>query len=183
MRVRLFTPILGLSVFVSSLLVPALPSMARLWKPTPDQLAADYVSLTHIKGTEGRVFINWMAAPVISSPGLKQVLEKYVVLSIVHTRQAVGGALTWDDIQGVQASDGNGQPLKEVPSDSRSPMLIGMFATSEATMRQSTQGAGKIYWGVWEAGSVGACLKGKLVVNYDGEAYSFDTPLPSCGKP
>ncbi len=62
-------------------------------------------------------------------------------------------------------------------------MLIGLIATSDATMRQSTQGNGRIYWGVWEAGPISACQKGKLVVNYDGEAYSFDTPLPSCGKP
>ena len=171
-------------------LVPALafvllvtPAMARLWKPTPDQLAADYVSITHNKGTEGRVLLSWMASPVITSPALKPILDKYVVLSIVHTRQAVAGPVTWDDIQGVQVSDGNGQALKEVAADAMPPTLVGMIAASDATIRQNTQGKGKVYWGVWEAGSIAACQKGKLVVTYNGEAYSFDTPLPSCPKP
>jgi len=129
------------------------------------------------------VIINWMASTVIPSPALKPILEKYVVLSIVRTRQAATGAVSWDEVQGVQVSDGNGQALKEVPPESRPPTLIGVIATSEATLRQSTQGNGRMYWGVWEAGSVSACQKGKLVVNYEGEAYSFDTPLPGCAKP
>ena len=171
-------------------LVPALafvllvtPATARLWKPTPDQLAADYVIITHNKGAEGRVVVSWMASSVIPSPALKPILEKYVVLSIIHTRQGVGGPVTWDQVQGVQVSDGSGQALKEVSADAMPPTLVGMIAASDATMRQSTQGNGKVYWGVWESGSIAACQKGKLVVTYDGEAYSFDTPLPGCPKP
>ena len=68
-------------------------------------------------------------------------------------------------------------------SSGRRVILVGVIATSEAALRQSTQGQGKIYWGIWEAGSISACQKGKLVVNYEGEAYSFDTPLPGCAKP
>ena len=158
------------------------PAMARLWKPTPDQLAADYVTITHNKGTEGRVIVSWMASAVIPSPALKPILDKYVVLSIMHTRQAAGGPLTWDDIQGVQVSDGNGQALKEVSADAMPPTLVGMIAASDATMRQSTLGKGRVYWSVWESGSIAACQKGRLVVTYDGEAYSFDTPLPGCPK-
>jgi len=158
------------------------PAMARLWKPTPDQLAADYVTINHNKGTEGRVVVSWMASSVIPSPALKPILDKYIVLSIVHTRQAVGGPVTWDEVQGVQVSDGNGQALKEVSADAMPPTLVGVIAASDVTLRQSTLGKGKVYWSVWEAGSVGSCQKGKLVVTYDGEAYSFDTPLPGCPK-
>ena len=159
------------------------PATARLWKPSPDQLAADYVTITHNKGTEGRVIVTWMASPVIPSPAMKPILDKYIVLSIVHTRQAVGGPVTWDEIQGVQVSDGNGQTLKEVSADAMPPTLVGMIAASDATLRQNTLGIGKVYWGVWESGPIGSCQKGKLVVTYDGEAYSFDTPLPGCPKP
>jgi hypothetical protein len=182
MQVRGFAKIVGLGILVLASLVPSGPSAARLWKPTPEQLATDYVSLNHIKGTEGRVAISWLSSQVFPSPALKQILEKYVVISIVHTRSSASG-VTWDEVQGVQLSDGSGQALKEVPADSRPPTLIGVIASSEAAMRQTTQGQGKIYWGVWEAGSISACQKGKLVVNYDGEAYTFETPLPNCAKP
>ena len=161
----------------------ATPAAARLWKPTPEQLAQDYVTINHNKGADGRVVIAWMASPLLPSPVVKQLLDKYVVLSIAHTRPGPDGTLTWDDIQGVQLIDGNGQALKEVPTDSMPPTLVGLIASSDATMRQSTQGKSKVYWSVWEAGAVNACVRGKLVVSYQGEAYSYDTPLPGCPKP
>ncbi len=111
MRARF--PAVGLAVFVLTWLGAAPPVAARLWKPTPDQIATDYVSITHIKGTEGRVTLNWVSSQVVPSPGLKQILDKYVVISIVHTRPGTGGSPTWDEVQGVQVS-GSGQPLKEV---------------------------------------------------------------------
>jgi hypothetical protein len=173
-------------VLVSALLAAALlatPATARLWKPTPQQLIADYVTINHNKGAEGRVLLGWMASPVVAAPALKPLLDKYVVISIIHTRQATDGQVTWDRVQGVQVSDGDGQPLKEVASDAIPPMLVGLMAASDASMKQGTQGQGKVYWSVWETGSIAACQKGRLVVNYDGEAYSFDTPLPGCTKP
>ena len=168
------------SVLLAALL--ATPATARLWKPTPEQVTADYVTITHNKGTEGRVILGWMTSLVVPSVALKQILDTYVVVSIMHTRQAPGGPVTWDDVQGVQLSDGNGQPLKEVQTDAVPPMLVGLIAASDATMRQNSLGKGKVSWTVWEAGSVAVCQKGRLVVNYDGEAYSFDTPLPGCPK-
>ena len=167
--------------FAMLVLVP--PASARLWKPMPDQLALDYATINHNKGADGRVILGWMASPLMPSPSVKQLLDKYVVISIVHTRQAPGGPLTWDNIQGVQVSDGNGQALKEVSGDAMPPALVGLIATSDASMRQSTQGRGKVYWSVWETGSVNACQRGKLVVTYDGESYSYDTPMPGCAKP
>lgn len=165
------------------LLAIAMPASARLWKPTPDQLAQDYLTITHNKGAEGRVVVSWTASSIIPSPILKQLLDKYIVVSIAHTRPGPEGGTVWDDVEGVQVSDVNGQPLKEVKQDAMPPTLVGLIASSDASMRQNTQGKAKVYWSVWEPGSVSACGRGKLVVTYDGEAYSFDTPLPGCTKP
>jgi len=171
-------------VLVSVLLAVLLatPANARLWKPTPEQLAADYVTINHNKGAEGRVLLAWMASPLVAAPTMKPLLDKFVVISIVHTRAAADGSVTWDRIEGVQLSDGDGHALKQVASDAIPPTLVGLMAASDATMKQGTQGKGIVAWSVWEAGSVMACQKGKLVVSYEGEAYSFDTPLPGCPK-
>jgi hypothetical protein len=123
-----------------------------------------------------------MTSLMVPALSLKQILDKYVVISIMHTRQAPGGPVTWDEVNGVQVSDGNGQPLKEVQTDALPPLLVGMIAASDATMRQNSQGKAKVTWSVWEAGAIAPCQKGRLVVNYDGEAYTFDTPLPGCPK-
>lgn len=172
--------VLACAVIAALLITPA---TARQWKPTPDQVTADYTTILHNKGAEGRVTVEWMTSMIAPAVALKQLLDKYVLVSIMHTRQPLGGPISWDDIQGVQVSDGDGHPLKEVQTDAMPPLLAGLIAASDATVRQNSLGRGKVYWGVWEAGSISACQKGRLVVSYDGEAYSFDTPLPGCPKP
>ena len=166
-----------------ALLVMAVPASARLWKPTPLQIAQDYATITHVKGAEGRVVITWMSSPGADSPIMKQLLDRYVLISILHTRTGLGGAITWDDIEGVQVTDGKGQALKEVTADAMPPTFVGLIAGMDAGLRQSTQGKGKVRWSVYESGPVNACQPGKLVVSYDGESYDFDTPMPGCTKP
>jgi hypothetical protein len=60
------------------------------------------------------------------------------------------------------------------------PLLVGVIASAEAAMRQTSQGRGKIYWGVYEAGPINACQRGKLVVSFEGENYTYDTPILGC---
>ncbi|HKU54817.1 MAG TPA: hypothetical protein VJP60_05600 [Rhizomicrobium sp.] len=165
--------------FVLLLLAAAMPASARLWKPTPQQQLIDYLSIAHNKPEESIVVV-WTASLLVPSPVVKPLLDKYIVLSIAHTRRAPDGTTSWDDVQGVQLSDGAGHALTEVSSDRIPPILVGMIASADATMRQSSQGKSKVYWSVWEAGSVNACQRGKLVVNYGGESYSYDTPIPGC---
>jgi hypothetical protein len=165
-----------------ALLVLAAPAGARLWKPTPQQVAVDYTVINHNKGAEGRVIISWMASTLMTAPTMKQLVDKYVVLSIVHTRQGIGGTTDWDDVQGVQVTDGKGQALKELTGDAIPPSLVGVTAGIDAGMRQSTQGKGKAHWAIYESGPVNACQPGQLVVSYDGESYTFDTPMPGCAK-
>ena len=165
--------------FVLLLLAVTAPASARLWKPTQQQQTVDYLTISNNQPGESIVMV-WMASPLVLAPTVKPLLDKYVVLSVAHTRRGADGTTSWDDIQGVQLSDGVGQALKEVTSDLIPPILVGMIASADATMRQTTQGKGKVYWSVWEAGSVNACQRGKLVVSYNGESYSYDTPVPGC---
>ena len=110
----------------------ASPSWARLWKPTPQQLAADYLTLIHNKGSEGRVTVSWVAASAAIGVVFQQLMEKYVVISIVHARTEPDGTTSWDDVQGVQVTDGNGQALKEVPFDEAAPAIAGLTASASA---------------------------------------------------
>jgi hypothetical protein len=125
------------------------------------------------------VVIVWVASPLVAE-AVKPMMEKYVILSVIRTRRGADGVITWDDVQGVHVRDGAGNVLKEVPSDQIPPLLMGVVAGAEAAARQSSQGRSKIYWGVYEAGSINACQRGKLVVNFEAEDYSYDTPIPGC---
>jgi hypothetical protein len=157
---------------------------ARPWKPTPQQEAQDYATIAHNKGaTGGRVVINWIAGPGFTGT-LPLILEKYVVISITHTVTAPGGLQEFQDIEGVQVTDQEGRALKPVDQNDVPPTIVSILATLEATVRQSTQGKGKVKNLVFEAGAVHACLKnGGLAVTFEGEKYTWDTPIPGCAAP
>lgn len=165
-----------------AVLAMAAPAMARMWKPSPAQIASDYTLINHNKGADGRVTLQWLAPTTMATPVMQQLLDRYVVISIAHLRALPGGGTSWDDVQGVQVLDAAGKPLTEIPPDAYAPALVGLFATTDAIVRQSTQGRGKTHWGVYEPGTVHACAPGKLQVVYDGETYSWDTPMPGCPK-
>jgi hypothetical protein len=164
-------------------IVVASPAAARLWKPTPLMLAQDYTVITHNKGEEGRVTVQWVASPTVAAPTLQQTLDKYVVIGLTHTRGGVGGVVTWDDVEGVKVTDTAGEPLKELAGDAVPPALVGFFGAMEATVSRASQGKAKVRWYVFEPAQVSACAPGKLSVAYDGETYTFDTPIPGCAKP
>src|SRR5690349_2615381 len=92
-------------VIVPLLLALAVPVSARMWKPTPQQQIADYLSISHNKGDGGVVMV-WMASPLVTGAA-KPLMDKYVVLSVIRTRRGPDGATMWDDVQGVQVSDGS----------------------------------------------------------------------------
>jgi hypothetical protein len=170
------------AIFAAAL--SATPVAARLWKPTPLQQAQDYAGINHNKDANGRVNLFWMASSTAATPTMKQLLDKYVVLNISHTTQGPGGGPpVWNDVEGVQVTDGGGQPLKEVIGSDIPPTLVGIIAQSQAGLAQATLGKGKIRWMVFESGTVNACAGGRLSVTYDGETYTFDTPMPGCPKP
>jgi len=161
---------LGLSAIIAT------PAGARLWKPTPAELASDYTQIFHTKG-DGRVSIQWIPGAV-GTGVLRELLDRYVVISITHIIHP-GGRAEWLDVDGVQVTDASGQPLKEIAPNAIDPFIVRFISAIQGTMRQGTQDR-KMKMLVFEPGSVQACAKGGLVVIYEGERYTFDTPIPGC---
>src|ERR1051325_11154003 len=85
----------SLLAFAPLLLGIALPATAPLWKPTPQQQVADYLTITHNMASES-VLIAWMASPLVPAPAVKPLLDKYLILSIAHTRKLPDGTTGWD---------------------------------------------------------------------------------------
>ena len=156
---------------------------ARLWKPTPLQIAQDYSVIIHNRSPDGVVVVQWMAPTTITAPIMQEILDKYVVLSISRTLPTPAGIMAWQDVVGVEARDGGGTALKAVTDDALPPSLVGFTAQINAANRQSSQGASKAKLLVFESGKVNACAKGGLQVSFEGENYIFDTPMPGCVKP
>ena len=157
------------------------PASSRVWKATPIQIAADYSLINHSKSSTETVNINWWAAPTLSPGAITGLLEKYVVISIVHFHVNPGATLAFDDIKTLEANDGSGKPLAPVSRNELPSVFISFLSTLEAGSRQSLGrlGDGTKFF-IFDAGAVRACEDGRLSIPFAGETYTWDTPFPGC---
>lgn len=154
---------------------------ARPWKPSPSAVAQDYLQIQQMKPGGELVVLMWIAPPMIDVPAAKELLEKYVVIAIVHGRTGPAGTLLFDDIPDLQALDGAGKPLHlYTEADMPADMAQGVQAL-QGVVRQALGAMGKgMTFFVFDGSKVKACTKGKLTIPYDGEDYTYETPIPGC---
>jgi hypothetical protein len=156
---------------------------SRPWKATPIQIAGDYAQIDHQKSSTESVNIRWWAPPtVVSGTPFAGILEKYIVVSVVHFHiNQPGATISFDDIDTLEALDGGNKPLAIVPRNELPPAAIGVLSALEAALRQSLgrTGAGMKFF-TFDAGTVRACEKGGISVPFAGETYTWETPFPGC---
>jgi hypothetical protein len=157
---------------------------SRPWKPTPVQIADDYSVINHRKSNTETVNIKWWAPPTLGPGPITGLLEKYVVISVVHFHISQTATFSFDDVGALEARDSSGKPLTLVPRNELPPMFIGFLSTLEAGFRQSLGrlGDGTKFF-VFDAGTVRACEKGGVSVPLSGETYTWETPFPGCSMP
>jgi hypothetical protein len=160
------------------------PASSRTWKATPTQIAGEYALIGDNKSATDHVIIRWWAAPTVEAgTPLAGILEKYVVVSVVHFHNPPF-TMSFDDIDTLEARDDSGQPLVLVPRSQLPPMAIGILAGMEAASRE---GLGRLGVGtkffVFDAGTVRACQKGGISIPFEGETYTWETPFPGCAEP
>jgi hypothetical protein len=159
----------------------AAPAQSRPWKP--NALALDYSQILDQRGTHDSILIWWLAPPFMehASVEAQELLDKYVVLGIVHTHVLVGGTMSFDPIESIEASDGSGSPLTRLTGDDIPPLAQGTLTTLQAMLQKAIGPMGQGFrWFVFEGGAVHACEAGGLSVAYDGETYTYETPIPGC---
>jgi hypothetical protein len=156
---------------------------SRPWKATPSQIAGEYAQINHAKSSADFVNLRWWASPtVMSGTPLAAILEKYIVVSVVHFHiNQPGGTMSFDDIDTLEVRDGGNEPLTLVPRDKLSPVAIGVLAGFEAAFRQSLGRLGDgMKFFTFDAGAVRACEKGAISIPLAGETYTWETPFPGC---
>ena len=111
------------------------------------------------------------------------MIEKYVVISVVHFHTGQAGAISIEDIDTLEARDDHDEPLTLVPRAELLPSEVGMISGVEASFRQSTgrMGDGTRFF-IFDAGTVRACEKGRVSVPFAGETYTWETPFPGCSQ-
>jgi hypothetical protein len=86
------------------------PASSRNWKATPVQIAGAYAQIDHAKSATDFVNIRWWAPPTVAAgTPLAGILEKYIVVSVVHFHvNQPGATISFDDIDTLEARDDSG---------------------------------------------------------------------------
>ena len=165
------------------LAVVATAAQSRPWKPTASALAMDYAQIIDRRSAHDLVILMWLPSPSLehASVETQELLDKYVVLGLVHGHMLVGGSMSFDPIDHVEASDGDGKRLELLTGDAIPPLGQGALAGLQAMLKKALGPMGQgIQWFVFEGGAVRACETGGLSIAYDGETYTYETPIPGC---
>jgi len=158
------------------------PAGARPWKTTPQGVAQDYAQILDMRGQGEIVLVVWMSPPMLGAPPqAQQLMDKYVVIGVVHGRMGPGGSMLFDVIDTLKAKDGNGTTLKLLEGDKLPDDISQFVLAMGGTMKQAIGAMGQgMRFFVFENGGVHACTKGKLAIPYAGEVYTYETPIPGC---
>ena len=158
------------------------PAGARPWKTTPQGMAQDYAQILDVRGQGEIVVIFWMVPQIVGEvPAAHAILEKYVVIGVVHSRLGPAGSMLFDAIDPLQVKDTGGKPLTLLEGD-KLPADVSAFVTAMGgTMKQALGAMGQgMHIFVYDSGGVHACTKGGLSIPYAGEVYTYSTPIPGC---
>jgi len=159
------------------------PALSRSWKATSTQIAGEYAQINHAKSPTDFVNIRWWAPPTVQQgTALAALLEKYIVVSVIHFHvNQPGATMSFDGIDTLEARDDADKPLVLIPRNQLPPAAVGVLAGFEAAFRQSLGrlGDGTKFF-VFDAGTVRACEKGGISIPFAGETYTWETPLPGC---
>jgi hypothetical protein len=176
------------SRIIASLIVafPAITTttagMARVWKPTPSALATDYSQIVDHRSNHEVVLVWWVVPGMAAlPPQAKELLDKFVILGIVHMKVSTDGTASFSTIDTLKAADENGKQLILLQGDKVPPTVVGLLGALEAALGRALGQMGQgIHWFVFDAGDVHSCANGGLSVPFAGETYTFKTPIPGC---
>jgi hypothetical protein len=168
-----------------TLFVAATPANSRIWSRNPASLAQDYAIITDDRGGGDAVLVAWLSAPMMSegsgSSSEREVLDKYVVIGLIHGHTGPGAAITFDPAVAPEVSDASGQALKLIGSDNMPSALVATLTRMQTGFAQNFGALGQgTHWFVFEGSTVHACGKGGMAVQFAGERYTYDTPIPGC---
>jgi hypothetical protein len=167
------------AVFFSTL--PTLQS--RPWpRNTPN--AADYLVINDNRGNGDIVLVFWLASPLIpvsSGQAARDMLDKYVVIGVVHAHTTKESTFTFDRAGTPDVTGAKNERLQLLEMDAMSPAIVGALATIKTAFSHSLGEFGKgIQWYVFANGSVNPCSNGSLAVQFENEKYTYATPVPGC---
>jgi hypothetical protein len=94
------------AILSSIILLSLIPVSAssRYWNETPQQAANDYAYIDDVRSNTDRVEIKWWAAPTVKKESSTyNILEQYLVTSVVHYHFQPNGTVSFDNISTLES--------------------------------------------------------------------------------
>ena len=163
------------------------PADSRTWSKNPANLAQDYMIINDNRGNGDIVILIWLASPAMSksptSAAASELLDKYIVLGVVHAHAAKDGTMTFDKIDKLEALDGTRHPLTALSADTMPPAVVGALATMQSAFARNLGQLGTgMKWFAFDSGGIRACGRGRLSIPFANETYTYDMPFPGCSQ-
>ena len=163
------------------------PAMARQWNPDARGAALDYAQIFHQKSPGEVVFVWWVTPEAFpagnNNQTIQDVLSRYIVLGIAHGRTSTAGQMSFDPIADLRITDATSRSLPPLAANAMPPDLAQTIAGLQMLARQSLGPMGQgIRFFVFDGSTIHTCSPGKMSVPFEGETYTYDTPIPGCPK-
>jgi hypothetical protein len=162
---------------------------ARKWRVKPNDLAADYAQIIDQRPGSEVVVVYWIAPETMNPDmpnidAIKAMLKEHMLVAIAHGSATATGRMDFRVPQNpaLESIDGKQRQPVEKPNW---PSAVAAFSTLlQSFLAQSLGQLGEgFHWFVFDATGIDSCAKGRIWLQYAGERYSYDTPIPGCSSP
>jgi hypothetical protein len=163
------------------------PSAARQWNPDPRGAAIDYAQIVHARPSGDFTVIWWVVPEMFpaaaNTQALRDVLSRYVVIGMVRGRTGANGASTFEAVDNLTITDSTSRPLSPLAANAIPAAAASSLAPMQTQLRQTLGAMGQgLRWFVFDGSTIHSCAAGKVSVPFQGETYTYDTPIPGCPK-
>jgi hypothetical protein len=164
------------------------PASARQWSPDAKAAALDYTQILHSKGGGSEIVFLWWVVPETfpASPNSQPVLDalsRYVILGIAHGHSNPGAPMSFDNIADLRIADSTSRSISALGTNLIPPEAAQALGSVRTLAQQSLGPIGQgMRWFVFDGSTIHSCAAGKMSVPFAGETYTYDTPIPGCGK-
>jgi hypothetical protein len=161
-----------------------LPAWARIWNPTAKSLAQDYGMIQDNRSDKQIVMLFWIPPQMADSKDMQDVLTANLLLGVMDGTMTPDGKMSFSSTDALLAKDAQGNTIRILKDNEVPPAVAGGVQAMESFFRQALgpMGAG-FRWFVLDGSNVHSCKAGSgFSVQFAGETYTYDTPIPGCPK-
>jgi hypothetical protein len=159
---------------------------ARKWRVKPHDLASDYSQIIDQRPDNEVVVVYWFAPETLNAnmpnaDALKAMLREHMIVGIAHGSAAQAGRIDFRAPEAPVLEDSDRKQRQTVAKENWPPLVTAFSAVIQKLLTQSLGQLGEgFHWFVFEAKGIDSCGKGRFWIQYAGERYNYDTPIPGC---